>query len=333
MKILVTGATGFVGSSLLEELPKAVPGAEISAFVLPDDEHKSRLANTYPSLNIIEGNIVNRDEVLHAVKGHTHIIHLAGLISYWKKDQEKLMAVNKAGVENIVESCLEHNSTRLIHVSSVGAYGYHKDGCFADEDTPFNWPDNFYYMVSKQEGQKIVEQAMKNEGLNAVILNPASIMGPGDPNLSTPHNQLYNRIYNGLFMGCFSGGLAVVDVRDLVKIIIKNLDSGVSREKYLVVGANVEYSQVVKAIAGCAGKKAYPFPVPSFLLSLIGALFEGISSLTHRRPLLTYAYGKLSGWKTYYSNEKSKRDFDHDYIPFEKTIEDSCRYFEKTFLT
>jgi len=332
MKILVTGATGFVGSFLLEELPKAVPNAEISAFVLPEDEHKSPLADKYPSLNIIEGNIVNRDEVLRAVKGHTHIIHLAGLISYWKKDRDRLMAVNKAGVENIVESCLEHSSPRLIHISSVGAYGYHKDGSLADEDTSFNWPDNFYYMVSKREGQKIVEQAVKNEGLNAVILNPASIMGPGDPNLSTPHNQLYDRIYNGLFMGCFSGGLAVVDVRDLVKIILKALDSGVIRGKYLVVGANVEYSQVVKAIARCAGKKAYPFPVPPFLLSLVGALLEGVSSLTKRRPLLTHAYGKLSGWKTYYSNEKSKRDFDHDYIPFEKTIEDSCRYFERTFL-
>ena len=332
MKILVTGATGFVGSFLLEELPKAVPNAEISAFVLPEDEHKSPLADKYPSLNIIEGNIVNRDEVLRAVKGHTHIIHLAGLISYWKKDRDRLMAVNKDGVENIVESCLEQNNPRLIHISSVGAYGYHKDGSLADEDTSFNWPDNFYYMVSKREGQKIVEQAVKNEGLNAVILNPASIMGPGDPNLSTPHNQLYDRIYNGLFMGCFSGGLAVVDVRDLVKIILKALDSGVIRGKYLVVGANVEYSQVVKAIARCAGKKAYPFPVPPFLLSLVGALLEGVSSLTKRRPLLTHAYGKLSGWKTYYSNEKSKRDFDHDYIPFEKTIEDSCRYFERTFL-
>ena len=333
MKILVTGATGFVGSRLLEELPKAIPGAEISAFVLPYDKHKSRLINTYACLNIIEGDIVNRDEVMRAVKGYTHVIHLAGLISYWKKDQEKLMAVNKAGVQNIVESCLEHNNSRLIHISSVGAYGYHKDGCFADEDTPFNWPDNFYYMVSKRQGQKIVEQAINNKGLNAVILNPASIMGPGDPNLSTPHNQLYNRIYNGLFMGCFSGGLAVVDVRDLVKIIIKALDSGGSREKYLVVGTNVEYSRVVKAIARCAGKKAYPFPVPSFLLSLIGALLETISSLTKRHPLLTYAYGKLSGWKTYYSNKKSKKDFDHEYIPFEKTVEDSCRYFEKTFLT
>jgi dihydroflavonol-4-reductase len=336
MRILVTGATGFVGNTLLPELWRAFPDAEMTAFVLPDDTFKDCLSK-YEKLRIIEGDITDKKEIQDAVKGHSHVIHLAGLISYWNRDHEKLMAVNKDGVENIVEGCLEHHISKLIHISSVGAYGFNKDGRFADEETPFNWPSHFGYMVSKYEGQKIVEQAIKNKGLNAVILNPASIMGPGDPNLSTPHNQLYHRIYKGPLIGCFSGGLAVVDVRDLVRIIIKALDSDaldsdINGEKYLVVGANVKYTQVVRAIARHAGKKAYPFPVPSFLLSVLGTFLEGVSSITQRRPLLTRAYGKLSGWKTYYSNEKSKKYFNHDYIPFEQTIKDSCRYFEKNFL-
>lgn len=336
MRILVTGATGFVGSTLLPKLQEIFPGAEVTAFVLPDDTFKDSLSK-YKKLFIIEGDITDKKEVREAVKGHSHVIHLAGLISYWKRDREKLMAVNKVGVENIVEGCLEHHISKLIHISSVGAYGFYKDGRFADEETPFNWPGFFSYMVSKYEGQKIVEQAINNNELNAVILNPASIMGPGDPNLSTPHNQLYYKIYKGPLIGCFSGGLAVVDVRDLVRIILKALDSAaiysdIIGKKYFIVGANVKYTEVVKAIARHAGKRAYPFPVPSFLLSGLGTFLEGVSSVTHRRPLLTRAYGKLSGWKTYYSNEKSKRDFNHDYIPFEQTIEDSCRYFEKNFL-
>jgi hypothetical protein len=58
---------------------------------------------------------------------------------------------------------------------------------------------------------------------------------------------------------------------------------------------------------------------------------EMVSLLTRKRPLLTYAYGRLSGWTTFYSNEKSRRDFSHEYIPVEKTVRDSCRYFERTF--
>jgi len=331
MKILVTGATGFVGNTLLKELPKSFPGSQISVFVLPDDPSKSCLSE-YEGLRIIEGNIINREEVLYAVRGHTHVIHLVGLISYWKKDYEKLMNVNKVGVKNVVEACIKHNTTKLVHISSVGAIGFYKDGRSAREETPFNWPDIFFYMLSKYEGQKIVERAVKDKKLKAVILNPASIIGPGDPNLLTPHNQLYKTIYKKILLGCFSGGLAIVDVRDLVNIIIKALNSDKNGEKYLVVSANVEYSTVVKTIAKHAKKRVYPFPVPSFLLRIAGGILELISYITNRRPLLTYAYGKLSGWKTYYSSEKSIKDFNHVYIPFEKTIEDSCRYFEKSFL-
>jgi len=331
VKILVTGATGFVGNNLLNELAESFPSSQTSVFVLPNDPFKSCLAE-YDKLHIIEGNIINKEEVLNAVIGHTHIIHLAGLISYWKKDYKKLMDVNITGVKNIVEACIKHNTTMLVHVSSVGAYGFYKDGSLANEGTPFNWPENFIYMVSKYEGQKIVERAVEERGLKAVILSPASILGPGDHNIHTPHNQLYSKIYKKILLGCFSGGLAVVDVRDLVRIILKTLNSDKYGEKYLVVGSNVEYSQVVKTIAKYAKRRVYPFSVPSFLLSILGRSLELLSHISNRRSLLTYALGKLSSWKTYYSNEKSKIDFDHDYVPFDKTIKDSCKYFEKKFL-
>jgi dihydroflavonol-4-reductase len=331
MKILVTGASGFVGNVLMKKLQKFFPGSQISAFAVTDDPLKSSLLQ-YEGLRIIEGNIINRDEVHNAVKGHTHVIHLAGLISYWKRDRKKLIEVNKIGVKNIVEACIEYNINHLVHVSSVGAVGFYKNGRLVNENTPFNWPKSFFYMVSKFEGQKIVERAVEEKGLKAVILNPASIMGPGDPNLSSPHNQLYNTIYKKTLLGCFSGGLGVVDVRDLVNIIIKALDINKYAEEYLIVGANVEYSRVVKTIAKYAQRRIYPFLIPSCLLSIVGGVLELIGSMTKRRPLITYTYGKLSSWKTYYSSEKSQRDFDHDYIPFEKTIADSCRYFEENFL-
>lgn len=331
MKILVTGATGFVGNVLLRALPKSFPEAQISVFVLPDDPFKHSLSEQ-KGLCALEGDITDGEDVSNAVQGHTHVIHLAGLISYSQKDKKTLIDVNATGVQNIVDACLKHRVLKLIQISSVGACGFYKDGRLADEETSFNWPGNFHYMVSKHEGQKIGERACKEQGLPTVILLPASIMGPGDPNIETPHNKLYDRIYKKGLLGCFSGGLAVVDVRDLVDIILKALKSHIRCDKYLVVGANVKYSDVVKAIAKHANKKIYPFPVPAFLLSVGGGFLEFVGKFTKRKPLLTYAYGKLSGWTVYYSNEKSKREFDHEYRPFEKTIADSCRYFEDNFL-
>jgi len=332
MNILVTGATGFVGNVLLRQLREFFPDCQISAFVLPDDPLKSILPR-FEGIRIIEGDVIHRENVLKAVQGHTHVIHLAGFISYWKRDRKKLMEVNIKGVKNIVNACLEHRVKKLVHISSVGACGFYKDGRMAAEDTPFNWPENFSYMVSKHEGQKIVEKACKKKGLEGVILLPASIMGPGDPDLNTPHNQLYERIYKKRLFGCFSGGLAVVDVRDIVEIIIKALNTQSMCEKYLVVGVNVEYSKVVKSIGKHADRRTYPFPLPAFLLIIMGGFLELVSYLTRRKPLLTYAYGKLSGWKVFYSNEKSKKAFAHEYRSFERTIEDGCRYFEDKFLS
>jgi len=331
MKILVTGATGFVGNVLLNELPGSFPEAHVSAFVLPDDPFKRSLSR-FKGLRVFEGDITDAGDVSRAVRGHTHVIHLAGFISYRKKDKKKLMEVNAEGVQNIVDACVKHRIVRLVHISSVGACGFYKDGRLADEETPFNWPSDFHYMISKHEGQKIGERACEESGLSTMILLPASIMGPGDPNIETPHNQLYDRIYKKGLFGCFSGGLAVVDVRDLVDIIIMAMESRARCQKYLIVGANVEYAEVVKSIAKYAKKRIYPFPVPSFLLSAAGGFLECMEAMTKRKPLLTRAYGKLSGWTVYYSNAKSRRDFGHEYRPFGVTIEDSCRYFEENFL-
>jgi dihydroflavonol-4-reductase len=234
-------------------------------------------------------------------------------------------------VENVVDACVRHGVRRLVHISSVGAVGFHRDGRKADEDTAFNWPQSFPYMTSKHAGQQVVERAVRKRDLPAVILNPASLMGPGDPIFSSPHNQLYHRIYNRTLFGCFSGGLAVTDVRDLAEIIVKALTMGSAGEKYLVVGANVKYATVVEAIGACFRRRVYPFRIPAFLLVAAGALLETASGLSGKRPLLTRSYGRLSGWFGYYSNRKSREAFGHSYLPLEQTITDGCRYFRENY--
>jgi len=332
MKLLITGASGFAGNVLLDLLTRNPLEAQISVFMLPDDPGEARIRSKgIRDLQIIYGDITEAEAVDRAVAGHSHVIHLAGLISYWGRERERLFRVNHLGVENIVDACLRHEVQRLVHVSSVGAIGINRDGTLADEDTEFNWPLSFPYMTSKYAGQQAVERAVRDRNLQAIVLNPASIMGPGDPIPSTPHNQLYDRIYNKTLFGCFGGGLAITDVRDLVEIVIKALTMGRVGERYLVVGANVPYKKVVKAIGGYFHRKVFPFRVPAFLLTSAGAVLEMVSWITRRRPLLTRAYGRLSGWFGYYANGKSREAFGHEYLPFESTIADGCRYFEEQY--
>jgi len=333
MKLLITGASGFAGNALLDLLTRNPPEGGITVLILPDDPGEARIRGKgIRNLQIIRGDITDAGIVDRAVAGHSHVVHLAGLISYWGRERARLYQVNQLGVENIVDACVRHGVQRLVHVSSVGAVGFHRDGSLADEDTEFNWPQSFPYMTSKHAGQQVAERAVRERNLQAIILNPASLMGPGDPIPSTPHNQLYHRIYNKPQFFCFAGGLAVTDVRDLAQIIIKALTMGEVGENYLIVGANVEYTEVMRAIGAYFQTKVYPIRLPPFLLAAAGTALEGVSFFTGKRPLLTRSYGRLSGWFGYYSNRKSREAFDHEYLPFEKTIADGCRYFQEQYV-
>ena len=330
MKVLVTGATGFVGSVLMLELIARYGASAVSAFVLPGDIIPATWRGA--GVQTFSGDISDARAVRTTAAGHNHIVHLAGFISYWKGDEDRLRTVNEDGARSIVEASLAAGVERLIHISSVGAIGFHESGQPADETAPFNWPADILYMASKRRGQDIVEQAVRERGLRAVILNPASIMGPGDHNPATPHNELYRRISRGPLFGSFAGGLAIVDVRDLVALILKALEGrGRDGESYLVIGANLSYRDVIRRISRACGRRAYPFPIPAPLLIVAGLFLERASRRTGRRPLLTAAYGRLSGWTAYYDNAKSRRDFDHTYIDSEKTVRDGWEYYRDTF--
>ena len=330
MKVLVTGATGFVGSVLMLELIARYGASAVSAFVLPGDIIPATWRGA--GVRTFDGDIADARAVSAAAAGHSHIVHLAGFISYWKGDEDRLRTVNEDGARSIVEASLAAGVERLIHISSVGAIGFHESGQPADETAPSNWPADILYMASKRRGQDIVEQAVRERGLRAVILNPASIMGPGDHNPATPHNELYRRISRGPLFGSFAGGLAIVDVRDLVALILKALEGrGRDGESYLVIGANLSYRDVIRRISRACGRRAYPFPIPAPLLILAGLFLERASRRTGRRPLLTAAYGRLSGWTAYYDSAKSRREFGHTYIDADKTITEGWEYYRDAF--
>ncbi len=330
MRILVTGATGFVGSILIPRLVERYGAGAVAAYALPGDP----LPPTWRDLRVtvIRGDITESDRLARAMEERSHVVHLAGLISYWRPDFGRLMRVNYEGTRALVAACLRTGVERLVHISSVGAIGFRTGGRPIDESTPFNWPPIFHYMVSKRLGQIVVEKAVRTHGLNSIIFNLASVMGPGDFNPGTPHTQLYARVFKGRMIGSFSGGLGVVDVRDVAALIIKGLDQGRAGERYLLVGANLRYPDVLRLIGKYARRRVFPFRVPGPLVSAAGLALEAASLVTRKKPLLTYSYGRLSGWTTFYSNSKSRREFSHEYIPVEETIRDGCLYFERTFM-
>jgi len=330
VNILVTGATGFVGSILVSRLLETRPSDRVAAFLLPGEVVPTAFEGR---VDILRGDLRDPASVRAAIAGRDLVFHIAGFISYWKLDRELMEAVNVGGVRAVVDACLEQGVKRLVHVSSVGAIGFKPDGRPAAEDEEFNWPEDFGYMTSKRDGQRVVMDAVRDRGLDAVVVNPASIMGPGDPVAGSAHNRLYAGIYRGkTFFGTFAGGLAVVDVRDLVELILAAAERGRAGESYLAVGANVPYTRVLEIMAERSGRRLIPFAPPPALITFAGWAAELVSYLTRKRPLVTAAYGRLSGWTAYYSAGKSVRELGARYRSLEETIGDGCRWYEERFL-
>ncbi len=330
MNTLVTGSTGFVGRRLVARLLETRPGDSLAALLLPGEPVPECFGGR---VEILRGDLRDPASVRAAVAGRELVYNVAGYISYWRLDRKAMEAVNVGGVRAVVDACLASGVRRLVHVSSVGAVGFRRDGGLASEEEPFNWPESIGYMATKRAGQDIVEAAVRERGLDAVIVNPASVMGPGDPGPGTAHNRLYADMYRRpAFFGTFAGGLAIVDVRDLVELILAAAERGRKGESYLAVGANVPYSRVLEIMAGKAGRRFVPFVAPPALLRAAGALAELASLATRRRPLITEAYGRLSGWTAYYSSEKSRRELGATYRSLEDTIGDGCAYYEERFL-
>ncbi len=325
MKVLVTGATGFVGRAVVENLLRLSPAAEMTLMLQKDDLLPAAWADT--GLRVQRGDVGERDAVMRAVEGQEVVLHLAGLVSHRRRDRDALIRTNVIGARHIAEACLHYNVRRLVHVSSVGAVGMRTDGVPADEKTSYNWPGGFVYMESKRDGQLEVLRSVEDKGLNAVVLNPASIMGPGDPRADSAHNRLYRLVHTSPVLPCFAGGLGVVDVRDVAGMILALIEKGQPGRCYIACGANVTYHEVLTAIAREFGQRRRIFCLPGWMLAAAGAVLEHAGDLLGLPAVLTESYGRLSGWHCYYDNRQSCTELNWRYIPFERTIADGCRFW------
>jgi dihydroflavonol-4-reductase len=290
----------------------AFPGEQ-----LPDEKPWRELA-------VYTGDVRSPRSLIAAVSGCEAVVNLAGFLSHRQRDRGQLFAVNCQGAANVAAACIAARVRRLVHVSSIGAVGFRPDREPVDESAPYNWPDSFHYMASKYRGQETVRQLAAEHGLELTVLNPASIMGPGDRIPSSGQNQVFALVLANRLLPTFTGANGVVDVRDVAEIAIRAIKESPQSQPCLLVGANIEYSAVLRAIAASFNRSVRLVPMPSALIAASGLLLE---TLPLNRNRLSFSYGRMSGWHCYYDASLSTKVFGHAYRDFNQTIADGCRYF------
>ena len=322
MKILVTGATGFLGHHLVKRLIRE--GYKVRIFKKESDSMELLEGL---EVEVKSGDIRDFNAVKEAVKGCEVVFHLVGLISYWKALNQIQYDINVKGTHNVVKASLENKVKRLIYVSSTAAVGTEENGRLANEETLYNlFPLRINYCDTKFLAEVEIYKGIAR-GLNAVIVCPGSMYGQGDRRKIKTDMTFDFKFPMNLFY--IKEGIGVVDVRDVVEGLIQAWKKGRKGERYLLVGENLTFYQIRKQIAKVLGKRPPFICLPNWFLSILSYLFLGVSRVTGKKPKLTPEMVRFNKLKFYFSNEKAKRELGLRFRPFSESIKDAVRWYKE----
>ncbi len=322
MKVIVTGANGFLGSWLTKALVQ--DGHEVFALVRPKSD-VSELAGT--GCKYVYGDVTDAVSLLEAFKDMDAVFHLAGVIAY-KKSQRALMdRVNVEGTRNVVEVCRERHIKRLVYLSSVVAVGA---GFSAEEvlneNSPYNIAQlNLGYFETKHEAEMIVKKACDRNEIDAVILNPSTIYGGGDAKKGSRKMQL--KVAQGKLKFFTSGGVNVVAVEDVVAGIISAWKKGRKGERYILSGENILIKDLFRMIAEEAGANPPTRQLPNALLHAVGALGDNMENIGLKGPLSREnAYtATMYHW---FDSSKAQKELDFKPRPAREAIRNSVQWMK-----
>ena len=321
--VAITGGAGFLGRHLVDLLRTRHPGTTVRIV----DARVDRPADLDPAVAWFGGADILRPASLEpALDGAEAVVHLAGLISFWRADRRMLFAINGDGTRNVLLACSRARVRRLVHVSSAAAIGFTGDARRpVDESLAFDWSrvPRKDYMRSKRAGELALEDADRL-GVSAVIANPASMYGPGDTRNT---HRLFRAIQRGVIRAVPPGGNNVVDVRDVAAGLHGMLRSDVRNERFILGGHNLDFARINRVIATALGVPPAAGRIPPAWRTPLYAAAR-LAEWIPGRPAVIAADDLEAGFYfRYYSSAKAERLL--GWTPrytFEQTVRDAAAF-------
>lgn len=320
VKILVTGASGFIGQNLVPRLVER--GHAVRTF--------GRTSSAPPALSKLgvehsRGDVTNPEQVLAAVRGCQMVFHLAGLVSYRKKDKARQYAVNVLGTRHVMNACLWEKVERVVHTSSVAALGLPRKGEIGSEEIEYNLKGlELAYCDTKHEAEEEVRKFYSN-GLNVITLNPGIIFGEGDTH--PHHHAIFAAMSKGSLIGVPAGGVTFSDIHDVVDAYLNCVDRGRFGQRYIVVSTNLSFKEAAFIFARLTGARAPLFTIPGPLLLALGTLAEDFLPAFGINPPLTRQAAWLSQHDIFFSSDKACAELGFRQTPFEETVRRTAPYY------
>lgn len=322
-KVLVTGGTGFLGAYILQELVqqgytvRAIRRRPQAPFYIPQA--------ILSKVEWVEGDILDVVSLVEAMQDMDAVIHSAGKVSFHNRDKEALYKINIEGTANVVNAAIETGIKRFVHISSVAAIGRDASSEMVTEEK--KWHQNKYttpYAVSKHLAEMEVWRGAA-EGLNAVMVNPSTILGYGDWHTSSC--AIFKSVYDE-FPWYTTGINGFVGVEDVARAVVMLMQSDLSGERYIINNVNWTFQQMLNTIADGFGKKR-PSREATPLLGALAWRMEKVKSFfSGNSPLLTSHSARVAQSKTYFDNRKILAALPQfSFTPLQESIAKACRQY------
>jgi dihydroflavonol-4-reductase len=320
--VLVTGASGFVGSAVARAL--AERGFTVRVLVRPSSPRSN--LNGFPC-QPVEGDLRDPASLRPAMQGARYLFHVAADYRLWARDPEEIVRNNLQGTRGIMEAALEAGVERIVYTSSVATLSL-KDGP-SDETRPLT-PDAAIgaYKRSKVVAEREVERLVAEHGLPAVIVNPSTPIGPRDIK-PTPTGRIIVEAATGKVPAFVDTGLNLAHVDDVAHGHLLAFDKGRIGERYVLGGQDATLREMLAVIAGLVGRKPPTLALPRGPLFPLAYAAEAVARVTGKEPFLTADALRMSRYRMFFSSAKAEAELGYRARPYAEALADALAWFRQ----
>ena len=321
MKVLVTGATGFIGGNLARELWQR--GNEVCALVRPG---RNTLTIQDTQVQQIHGDILDAESVRRALSGCQQVYHCAAAYTFWSPDVRDIYRTNVEGTRIVLQEAGQAGIDKIVYTSTVGAIGLPKQGLGTEESPVESRHLMGHYKRSKFQAEQVALE-MASQGLPVVLVNPTAPVGPWDVK-PTPTGRMVLDFLNGRIPAYVDTGLNVVDVSDVAAGHILAMEKGKPGQRYVLGNRNLSLQQLFRMLEPLTGRQAPRWKLPFWAAIGAGYIDQFVEGkILRREPRIPLEGLKVAKIPLYVSSQKAITELGLPQSPVEAALERAVKWF------